>query len=167
MAIEKIVQVPIEILLPLILRLFPELATTPIVGKIIPLFKVDPSTDTDLARKLARKLDLQPKDRFDETHVVKVVEVRKCVEGKLGDGAILSSFLAGLARALVGKEEQNAAFILGGKIMECVREKALQQKNGRSVGKYVKTKNTPEPYSEIISLRRGDLHPFLPIDTKT
>jgi hypothetical protein len=41
-------------------------------------------------------------------------------------------------------------------------EKALQQKNKRSTGLYVKTKDTPEPYSEIISVRRGDLHPFIP-----
>jgi hypothetical protein len=158
-------EITIEQLLPLILKMFPELARVPIVGKIIPLFKIDPEPDANLARKLAKKLDLSPKTFNDEVHVVKVSEVRKCVEGKLGDGAILAAFLVGLGRALVGKEDESAPFILGGKIMECVREKALQQKNKRSVGKYVKTKNTPEPFSEIVSLRRGVLHPFIPPDS--
>jgi hypothetical protein len=120
-------------ILPLILRLFPELATSPLIGKIIPLFKIDPRSDTDLARALNRELKVPKHHGFnDNTAVIKVSEAIKCVETKLGNGKVLLSFLKGIVNSLKSAEGKNAAELLASDIAACIREDSLRQNTPRT-----------------------------------
>jgi hypothetical protein len=159
---------PAEVLLPLIIRLFPTLVRTPLLGKIIPLFKIDPASDEALARALNRNFKRKKKRGFnDNAHVVKLDEAIKCVEQVIGDGKLQAAGLLRLSKMLL--DQKTGGSEIGDAIISCMREKILQQGNQRAVGKFVKTKGTglpgpegQETYTEIIKLRRGDLHPTLP-----
>jgi hypothetical protein len=145
--------------------LIPGLATVPILGKIIPLlssgtmdeFKAFEQYEAEKEKSTARRTKLK---KENNRYVIKVSEAMTCVEVQL-DGKLSLAFLKAAIKTILGGKG-NAFDTLFDPIAQCMVEKALQQKNARSIGKYVKTKNTPEPFSEIINLRRGKLHPFIP-----
>jgi len=116
-------------LVPIIIRLFPALREVKLVrGLIIPLQTIDPASETELARNLARKLQLQEREKFRDTaHVVRVSDVKSCYEETMKDGGLLLQFLKSLAATLTDAKAKNAAEAIGDKLMVCVRDKALTQ----------------------------------------
>jgi hypothetical protein len=127
-------QLPAEILLPIILRLFPALVRAPIVGRIIPLFNVKQSTDEDLARALARKYKRPERKGFnDDVHVIKVSDAIDCVENVIGDGKVQAAGILVLAKMLFNQSTGGSP--IGDKIIECLRDNCLSQESDRTTAK--------------------------------
>lgn len=130
---------PIIRLLPVIVKLFPELLKiSPRIqlGKVIPIISTSPEADTQLAQRLAQKLKLRKKKDFnDNAHVVKVSDVRECLEKHFGEGNLLKDIALGLCNTIAGKAEtdpnKTGGGIAGNAIMDCVREKVLKQTSAR------------------------------------
>jgi hypothetical protein len=146
----------------------PVIGRVPLLGKIIPFLQAGELNEAKALEQLQSEMDKNKKQRTkarqeQNKHVIKISDAMQCVEENL-NGKFLLSIGRAVLNALTGKPD-NAGDILYDAIFQCMLSKALQQNNARSVGKYVKTKNTPEPFSEIISLRRGKLHPFIPPDS--
>lgn len=151
---------PIEILLPILVRLFPELVSSPVVrGLVIPLINVDPTAEEELARKLQRKVKF-PRVTGDSSRVVKIADAIACVEKVIGDGKLQSLGMIGLARQLLNQATGDSP--IGTAIVDCIRSKALQQKN-RKVGGVMDIRAQLEApyYKESARFRVGRLHPFL------
>lgn len=138
MAVER----ALPALVPIIIRLFPGLTNIRLVrGLLIPLKSVDPSSETELARNLARKLKLDEREKFRDTaHVVRVSDVKECYEETMKDGGLMLTFLKSLCQTLVDAKAKNAAEAVGNKLMTCVRDKALTQtaKRKRTTYRYSK-----------------------------
>jgi hypothetical protein len=131
-------QIGIEILLPFIIRLFPQLVRAPIVGRIIPLFKVDPSTDADLARALQRDFKRKPDSRInDNVHVIKLSDAISCVEKTISDGKLQSAGVITLAKMLL--DQRTGGSPIGDAIIACLRENVLRQDTVRSGSKVIKS----------------------------
>jgi hypothetical protein len=149
--------------------LIPGLKTLPVLGKIIPLFQAGEMNtiqaqeqyESDKSRSTQRRTKLKQENN---KHVIKISDAMECVENTL-DGKLALAFLKATIQVILGGTG-NSFDTLFDPIAACMLEKALQQKNLRSKGKYVKTKATAEEYSEVISLRKGKLHPFIPEDKK-
>jgi len=117
-------------LIPLILRLFPELLEFPLVGKAIPLFNVQPEDDVEVLRKLDEKIKRDTKPtRKDKTRVVKVSDVVNCVNDRI-NGKMLNAIGSTIIAVL--KEQGNLGTELFNPIIECVRNKQLSQANPRN-----------------------------------
>jgi hypothetical protein len=130
---------------------------------IVALAALAEFTETEGARQIERHVKKDTKrEARDNSQVVKVEDAIKCIDEQFRDPKKLLQLLKGLISAVIEVSGVEFRFAMVDDAVACIREHALQQKNKRSVGKYVKTKNTPEPYSEIISLREGKLHPFIP-----
>jgi hypothetical protein len=145
--------------------LAPVLGKLPLLGRIIPFLQAGEFNEAKAIEQLEAEFDKKKKQREQararqNRHVIKVKDAMQCVEDNLR-GKFILALGKGVLNALTGKADSSID-VLYDAIAACMLEKALQQQNRRSVGKYVKTENTPEPYSEIISLRRGKLHPFIP-----
>jgi len=121
----------IEILLPLIVRLFPSLVRLPVVGRIIPLFNVRPSTDEDLARALDREYKRPRRSQgSDNTNVIKLDDAITVVEEVLGDGKLKAAGLLALAKELL--DQSTGKSPIGDKIIEGLRENVLRQDTPRT-----------------------------------
>lgn len=121
----------IEILLPLIVRLFPQIARAPVLGKIIPLFNVKGATDEDLARALNREYKRPQRRGFnDEIYVVKLEDAITCVEKTLSDGKLKSAGLITLAKQLLDPSTGKSP--IGDAIIACLRESVLRQDRPRT-----------------------------------
>jgi hypothetical protein len=150
--------------------LIPGLKTLPVLGKIIPLFQAgemntiqaEAQYQADKERSSERRTRLKQENN---KHVIKISDAMECVENAL-DAKLAIAFLKGTIQVILGGTGNSFDTIFD-PIASCMQEKALQQKNLRSKGKYVKTKGTPEEYTELISLRKGKLHPFIPEDKKS
>jgi hypothetical protein len=143
----------------------PGLKNLPVLGKIIPLFSAGEMNEAKVMEQLEADANKSAKVRTklkddNNKRVIKVKDALECVENGLSAKLSLA-FLKGAMQVIVGTKA-NAFDTLWDPIARCMIEKALQQDNRRSKGKYVKTKDVPEEYSELVSLRRGKLHPFIP-----
>jgi hypothetical protein len=110
---------------------------TPIVGRIIPLFNVKPSTDEDLARALNREFKRKPdKSINDASHVVKLDDAIKCVEKTISDGKLQSAGMLTLAKMLL--DQSTGGSPIGDAIIACLRESVLRQDTVRTGSKVVR-----------------------------
>lgn len=135
-------------------------------GLIVPLQNTGQFNETKALEELSSQRDKNQTERAklkqkNNIHVIKISDAMTCVEQNLYEGKAAIAFAKALLSTITG-QGQDFGDVMFQKIAQCMIDKALQQKNSRSLGKYVKTKGTPEPYSEIIKLRRGKLHPFIP-----
>lgn len=154
----------VKIILPLVIRLCPELKAAQITrGKIIPVSNINPMNEAEEARALNRKFT-RPRRRDrrrDSSFVVNLDEAIKCVEKTCGDGSLVSGVLRDCVLVLLkggtGTGNRTVEKILN-PVIECLRTKALGQRNKRTRGKFVRTKGGE--FSEIVRLRKGKLHPF-------
>jgi len=114
------------------------------------------------------------KKKFNK-HVIKISDALQCVENNVFNGKIAIAFAKALLSTITkGPAAQTTPDAMFDLIAKCMVEKRLQQKNKRSKGKYVKTKGPGLPgpesqpdYEELVRLRRGKLHPFIPKGTST
>ena len=150
----------------------PALRELPVLGKIIPMFSAGEMDDTKALEELKRSGDKAKRTRQklkddNNSKVIKIKDALQCVEDNVFNGRILIAVGKGILSTILGRGgTQSAPDLLFDQIAKCMLAKALQQKNARSKGKYVKTKNTPEQYTELVDLRRGKLHPFIPAGEK-
>ncbi len=146
--------------------LIPALRTLPLLGKIIPLLSAGDMNDALAQEKMERDFN-NNKDQRTKTktkgnkHVIKISDALECVESGVFDSGLMLALVKGLVSAITGGSKF-APDVLFDQIAQCMLEKKLQQDNKRKKGKFVSEKGLPEEYSEIISLRKGQLHPFLP-----
>lgn len=120
--------------LPAILRLFPQFKSPPMVrGKIIPLQTIDESTDQQLQRQLNYKLKLKRKEDFnDNSHVIKIEEVRKIYEETANAKVAITEVALGIAAALLQDRPTTNLFEnFGQDFMDKIRAKALKQSAAR------------------------------------
>lgn len=139
-------------------------------GLIIPLA----ATGDMNQAKAIEELDAERKKKQEERkklkkkqnkRVIKVSDAMDCVEKYAYDGKVALDFAKAILHVITQKTPVDFGDIMFGKISGCMIGKALPQKNSRSRGKYVKSKGpgiTDQPFSELVRLRRGKLHPFIP-----
>lgn len=142
-------------------------------GLIVPLQNTGQFNETKALEELLSQRDKNTKERAklkkkNNVHVIKISDAMTCVEQNLYDGKAAIAFAKALLSTITGKGE-DFGDVMFQKIAQCMVDKALQQKNKRSLGKYVKTKGPGLPgpekqptFTEIVKLRRGKLHPFIP-----
>jgi hypothetical protein len=142
-------------------------------GLLVPLHNTGQFNETKALEELQGQRDKNKKEREklrqkNNIHVIKISDAMKCVEDNLYEGKAAIAFAKALLSTITGKG-QDFGDVMFQKISQCMIDKALQQKNKRSLGKYVKTKGPGLPgpekqptFSEIVKLRRGKLHPFIP-----
>jgi hypothetical protein len=156
-------------------KFIPALRSIPLIGKVIPLLSAGEMNETKALEELQRRdeRDKQKRTRLKNKYrskVIKISDAMECVENEV-DGKLLLVVGKAILSTITGSSSGNATQILFDKIAACMIEKALQQRNPRALGKFTKTKGPglpgpegQESYTEIIKLRRGDLHPFLPTE---
>lgn len=110
----------------------------------------------------------------NNSKVIKIKDALQCVEDTLGQGKIGIAFAKALLSVITQKAgaSQDMLDVIYGPIQDCMLKHALGQKNRRSHGWYEKFKkghsgDPPDPptdpvYTELVRLRRGKLHPFIP-----
>lgn len=127
---------PIEIVLPAIIRLFPQLVkNAPVVGKIVPLIDVKASQDEELARALKRNYKRPKKANFnDEIYVIKLEDAIDCVEKAIGDGKLQTAGMITLAKMLF--DQRTGGSPIGDKIITCLRENVLRQDTPRVIKEF-------------------------------
>ncbi len=136
-------------------------------GLIIPLQNPGQFNETKALEELesAKKKNQEERVRLKKKYnkrVIKIADAMKCVEDNVFDGKIAIAFAQGLLRTLtsgITGTQTDAGDILFGHIAGCMIGKALQQKNKRRLGKFVKKK--PDAFSEIVKIRKGKLHPYV------
>jgi hypothetical protein len=163
-----------------VVDLAPALKEVPILrGLIVPLMKV-PGNDTQELENYLSAVDKRKKQRQktrtkNARYVIKISDAMQCVEDTVMSGQIAIQFGKALVTNITGKTSGvSAGDGLYDQILQCMLKKRLQQKNKRSWGRYAKTRGpgiekvpgmeeqfTPG-YSEIVRVRRGRLHPFIP-----
>jgi hypothetical protein len=148
----------------------PVLRSIPLLGRVIPLFQAGEFNEAKTLEQLQAQADKNKNTRQklkDDTNkrVIKVRDALECVEKVCFDGRILIRIGKALLATIAGRSE-NLGDIMFGEIADCMLSKALQQDNRRRKGKFTSEKGLPETYTELISLRRGRLHPFLPESEK-
>jgi hypothetical protein len=124
---------PLDILriLPEIIKLFPEILSPVVRGKLIPLNNISPATDAEQMEALNRAVKLKPRKGFnDAIHVIKCSDVKSCLEEKL-DKSLLLEVLKSATRILAGDPTSNAGNIIGDRVMECIRENCLRSDTPR------------------------------------
>jgi hypothetical protein len=125
---------PIRILLPVIIRLFPELAGIRLVrGRIIPLKEVSPMNEAEALRALNKKLQTKKRQGFnDNSHVIKLETLRKILDEVLGSGNQLVKDASKIAVALVtGHPGEPILQDSSDKVMERCRDECLKQTAAR------------------------------------
>jgi hypothetical protein len=148
--------------------LIPGLRSLPILGKIIPLFQAGEWNEAKVLEQMEADANKDAEKRTklkQETNkrVIKVSDALECVEAGL-NAKVGVAFLRAACSVILGGTG-NAFNTLWDPIASCMLEKALGQTNARSKGTYVKKKGpgiTDQEYSELISVRKGKLHPFIP-----
>lgn len=159
--------VEIPEIVKVITTLFPALRTLPVLGRIIPLFNAGDMNEHQALEQMQRSAD-NSKARRTQTkqkegkHVIKVSDALQCVEDSCFDSTIALALLKNLCRNILGVGDKWANEIIYDRIAACMLNKALQQNNRRKKGKFVSSKGMKDTYTEIVSLRKGNLHPFLP-----
>lgn len=119
-------------LLPFIIKLFPELAQSSILGKIIPLFKIDPATDEDLARELNKEVRIKQKNNSDATSVIKVSEAIKCAKSSFDNTTLISEFVLEAAKSLIaGRQIDACGQRMFDQMVNCMRQNSLRQDTPR------------------------------------
>lgn len=136
MAIPKIDIV--KIMMPVIVRLFPELRVAEVVrGKIIPLKDVNPMNEAEEARALSREFKRQPRTdgTKDSSQVVNLDRAIKCVEEAGGKGGLVAKVVRKCVVVLLrgGQPGSNVTEDLLNPIVTCLRENALRQDTPRVV----------------------------------
>lgn len=136
------IQAPIVRLLPILIKLFPELLKdTPKLqlGKVIPILEQDPSSDELLERAYERQPRFKRKTRKikDTKFVVSLDAAIKCVEDAINDKTLSRLGVLKLAAQLVSTSGGSP---IGDKIIECLRSKVLPQtaKRKRTTYRYAK-----------------------------
>lgn len=121
--------IPVRIL-PAILRIFAPVRTLPIRrGVAIPLNDISPMNDAEALRALNRKLQVKKKPEFnDNSHVIKVSDVRTIVEKVLGEGHGVVSVASKIGVALItGDPGPPVMEDAANEILKQVRNKVLKQ----------------------------------------
>jgi hypothetical protein len=133
---------PLIRLLPLIIRLFPQLLKQTFHrGSIVFLSNIEPATDTELERELNAKIRVKRREETpkDSSSVIKVSEAIDAVEEVLNQAGIKRELLLSLVQALFGDTGNKRApgQTTADKIAEKIRENSLRQNTAR-----VKTRRT-------------------------
>jgi L-asparaginase/Glu-tRNA(Gln) amidotransferase subunit D len=126
----------VKILLPIIVRLCPELKVAEVTrGKIIPLTNINPLNEEQEARNLARKFQRQPRrdGRKDSSEVINLDTAIKIVEKNAGDGGLVAKVVRRCVLALIagGTGDSNVTEQLMNPIVTEMREKTLRQDTPR------------------------------------
>lgn len=144
-------------------------------GVLVPLSRAGDMNESKALEnyEAMRKKDEQRRTKLKKKYnskVIKISDAMECVEKSLYDGKLAIALGKGIIESLLGRGSgAGAPGLVFDQIAQCMITKALQQKNARSLGKYVKTKGPGLPgpekqptFTEIVKLRRGKLHPFIP-----
>ena len=127
----------VKILLPLILRLCPELRVAEVTkGKIIPINKINPMNEAEEWRALNRKFRRQERTdgTKDSSQVVNLDRAIRCVEESAGAGGLVSQVLRDCVLVLLKGgygAGDNTTEKLMNPIIACLRENALRQNTPR------------------------------------
>lgn len=144
-------------------------------GLIVPLSNAGTMNEAKALEELQRSADKnkqareRARDRY-KAHVIKVNDAMKCVEDAMtargGIVLILAKAILNTITSGVTGNIQDATDLMHGRVLGCMINKMLQQRNRRSKGKYVKEKGPGIPegetFTELVRVRRGKLHPFIP-----
>jgi len=127
-------------LLPLIVKLFPELVKPTFYrGAIGLLSKTDPTPDENLERALQTKTRVKKDKTFnDATAVLKVSDAIKCLEDNFNETSLMKEVALRVVKDFFNdvvkgtKEPISAAQNLADKMANCFREHALRQDTPRA-----------------------------------
>lgn len=115
----------------------PDLASIPVVGRILIAIAAGHGSDTEAVEKLqaeANKLKTQRQTRITRNgrYVLKASDAMKCVETHLMSGGVLLAFGKGLVNILTGKSGA-APDLLFDQIATCIEEHVLRQDTPRVI----------------------------------
>jgi len=145
----------------------PALRSVPIArGLIVPLSRVGNMNETKALEELEsqRQKKREERTRLKKKYnkrVIKISKAMECVENSVYNGRLILDVGKAILSTVTGGN-RDFGDLLFGRIAECMIAAALQQKNKRTRGSYIRRdpKTQEVVFEEKERIRRGKLHPF-------